>query len=606
VTPEVFLGKTVVDGKVQFWSVSSLEKGDTSREGCLRKWHFRYVIGIKEPEKPWLKAGDVFHKEAEDYLRTGNRAACSPLLLSGLHLMPTPGPDLLLEYPLPLERIGGSVVTIDGKPRIVGGKLVGKFNIVGIPVTGKIDCVESRGTYLNEEGELCDDAPNTIGVNDWKTGSDDRYHKTKHQLPESLQMIGYGAFVGGAANADFVRLTHVFFNKKKREARRSTIAVPREQIEERFTRLDRVARALVQVACESDPLKVDANTNVCSAYGGCPYRGECPASRDKTLIDMFGPGAGRDRKELTMSLDLIARLQQQSAAASPPSALATLTAPAAPAVPPGFAEAIRTLNSLPSGRPALAGAAAEAYAAMINQTWKTGQGYAGTGELGKYTSDSVEQIIAIAAEVAKSAPAAPAAPAPLPPDAPVSDPAKAAALVEGELPPGVVNPPPVEEKKKRGKKAAAPAPVLPVAASGNAATVAPVAAPAPTQAATMEFRYAPVSSAPVPVSGTEKPNSGLQVFVDCIVNQQLPSLDSMVDGCVAKLQELGGVADIRIAPNDNPLGFGKWKAALALAMKEEAAKLAPGAYVMSGYGEIRATAAEALSSVATLFVRGGR
>jgi hypothetical protein len=587
VTPEVFLGRTVVDGKVQFWSMSSLEKGDTDREGCLRKWHYRYVMGIKEPEKPWLKLGDEFHKEAENYLRSGNRAACSPLLLSGLHLMPTPGPDLLLEYPLPLMRTGEGVriVTIDGAQRLVGGKLVGAFNIAGIPVTGKMDCVDSRGTYITEEGEIRDDNLNSISVSDWKTGSDWRYHKTRHQLPDSLQMTGYAHYLAGASASDYVRLTHVFFNKKARDARRSTIPVPRGEIARRFQRIEKIAHTLTQVACETDPLKVDANTNVCSAYGGCPYRGECPASREKTLVDMFGPGMNRDRKELTMSLDLIARLQQQSA-------LATLTAPA-PTVPPGFAEAIRTLDNLPSGRPALSGDAAQAYAALKGVEWKKGAGFAGTGELGKYTSDSVEQIIAIAAEVAKQ-------PAPLPPDAPKSNPALAAVPVEGELPPGVVNPPPVEEKKKgKAKKAAAPAPTLPTAATGNAATVAPVVvipagAPVPTQ------------NLSAPITPYESVTGGLQVFVDCMVSQQLPSLDSMVDACVAKLQELSGVADIRIAPNDSPLGYGKWKAGLALAMKEEAAKLAPGSYVMSGYGEIRAAAAEALSSVATLFVRGGR
>ncbi|MFP2897305.1 hypothetical protein [Corallococcus sp. 4LFB] len=77
---------------------------------------------------------------------------------------------------------------------------------------------------------------------------------------------------------------------------------------------------------------------------------------------------------------------------------------------------------------------------------------------------------------------------------------------------------------------------------------------------------------------------------------------------VAKIEQECGVVDIRVAPNDSPLAYGKWKGVLAATIRAEPPE--PGTYAALGVAgsELMQVAVEALEPLCGTghFVRGVR
>ncbi|NTX51131.1 PD-(D/E)XK nuclease family protein [Myxococcus sp. CA039A] len=100
----------------------------------------------------------------------------------------------------------------------------------------------------------------------------------------------------------------------------------------------------------------------------------------------------------------------------------------------------------------------------------------------------------------------------------------------------------------------------------------------------------------------------LRLFVDCIPNMPAESLSEYVAKVAAQVSEAGGVADLRFAGAESTLGFGRWKGALSMAIRN--APPAPGAYAALGlaHSELLQLAVEALEPLCGPgdFVRGAR
>src|SRR5262245_58455358 len=90
-------GRSVAaDGTIRFLSVSALEMADMDDPaGCLRKWWYAFLQGIREGPSPAKDRGDKLHAEVARYLRTGNRNLSSQVLVGlGAGMIPRPGDDL--------------------------------------------------------------------------------------------------------------------------------------------------------------------------------------------------------------------------------------------------------------------------------------------------------------------------------------------------------------------------------------------------------------------------------------------------------------------------------------------------------------------------------
>jgi hypothetical protein len=73
-----------------------------------------------------------------------------------------------------------------------------------------------------------------------------------------------------------------------------------------------------------------------------------------------------------------------------------------------------------------------------------------------------------------------------------------------------------------------------------------------------------------------------------------------------KVAEAGGVDDVRFAGSDSPLGFGKWRGALAMAVRAELPR--PGVYLALGlaHSELMQVVVEAIEPSFDVVVRSIR
>lgn len=605
-----FLGHAVLDGRVRYFSVSSLEKAAPREAGCLRRWWYRYVGGRSAAEKGQHEAakklGDDLHAELARYLRTGERSL-SALAMRGLHFVPEPVrlvngvPDMYVERSL-------HVFGADGP--------VSPLTAAGVPVIGFVDCWHRRGVNKGSEdpGDLYD-PPGTIELIDWKRkgSATDRNGLSTllrpDQLAGTIQMAGYGVWAQRAARAELVRLSHGYFPAKNGLPRKVTRLHVVDDCARTWQYVEGVARSAVDAARETSAERVDANTRACDVYGGCPHREVCSARESTSLSNLFGETAGEDLKMgLIDQLNEAQPGQQVMAGSNAPThpVIAVPTAadlaaeearlraqqaplmaqiPAAPAPPPApvaqpmaihpIAALWGAIQSKGRGFPALAGEAAQAFAAACGIEL-SGQGYAGGGAIGKLTLWNAAQITQLARELGVDVDAVTAPPPPtvvvlqpttvhpmpgyalLPPDAPQSIPALASKPEAPPVPAAPAQPNPDGATRTRGRP------------RKNAST--PTGAQQTAAAATLPSSVAASQGAASVGAGTQSADADLpfEVFVDCSPNVVTRSLHDYVDRALASLaskycvdaQNRPTTQDVRCAPADGPLGFGRWKGAL--------------------------------------------
>lgn len=612
---EVDHGPTVVDGVVRRTSVSALQMADaSSSSGCLRKWWFDKVAGKREPSTKAQENGTTKHAEIEAYLRTGEGRP-SDQIIRNLHLAPAPGPDLLLEHPM-----------IPVMPDGTSGLHLAPLRVAGIPMAGFIDVLHDRRTNEGaDEDANALDPPGTLTVIDWKFPGSLNYALTGPQLIDTLQMSGYGKYVFNVAPAtEFVRLTHVYMPTKG-AGRKATALVRRDAVEKSWEHAEGVARSVIDAARETDPEKVPANRRACRAYNKqCMHAagGYCSAGVHNSLRDLVATKANvsailATEPEGLMGLNILDRIRQGNATPSP--AVAIPSAPAGPTAEEiaatkaaeitklqaeeAFARDARAFAALSDkviahgmGYPHLDGNAAELSEHAQNPASRQPSGALGASEV---TGPSlvIPDYATLAQLLAELDAAATAQPAPTPaPDV--------AAILSPETPatPTVI---PVST----------PAPTAP-AASLQTTIIAPVTPPATTaidEVTTPKRRgRPPKAAAPAQtvtidttgVSGTiglhveREPDSRVILIVDATVEGvDVTSLHGLVDDACAQLCATFHAADVRCAPQDGPLGFAKWRGALASKVREAAEELTPGVYTIDTRGnEITEIAVGALAA----------
>lgn len=540
----VNFGKPVVDGKLRYLSPSAISSGDPSQDGgCERRYYYKYVLGKKEPSRKSQEIGEEGHKRIENYLRTGKKALLRTEL-AGLEFIPDPKiGTLLIEHP------------------ITAGLDTSLVKAAEIPLVGYMDCVvDAGGRHIRSDGEAGYDPKNSIEINDWKFTSDFRWAKDGPSLADTVQMLSYArwGFETFTDDIEWIRLSHVYFRTRgSPAAQKSTTLANRGAVEKRWSRVEERARVLLHVVQEIDVDNVDPNLKACDAYGGCPHRAYCNAGKEKNVFDIL--------QKAGENVSLLGKLNLPEPNAK--LSISSMIAAEAAQVHPGFAEAVKSIEASGKGFPMLTHEAAAEYAKLKKiPEHKPGSAYAGSGIIGGASLDTIDKVIEAAAELA--AYSASATPPIVPPETPKSDPALAALPVTGTLPAGVLQPPVAqvtEEKSKRGRKK--------------------------KEVTTEQSEQVGV------------PDFGLVLFVNCVPSIPFVSLDTYVDTLCATLATQADLPDIRCAQGDSPLGFGKWKGAIAAIAKKTPPPA--GTYAIDARGrEIAEVVADALRPACTLFVRG--
>ncbi|QSQ10769.1 PD-(D/E)XK nuclease family protein [Myxococcus landrumensis] len=251
---------SVIAGVIQRLSVSQLKK----HKLCPRAWFFRKVRRLPEPTIGAQNIGTEGHAQLEHYLSTG-QDVLGPFAKSGAHLLPVPGPELLVEQKL------------DGDAPLTAG---------GIPFTGSVDLVNPR--QLATDGVL--------RITDHKfTSCIEELAATAEQLADAdtepgLQMVGYGAWALGQAERfpglRTLELEHIYYQTRGQRLAASVVAsVPVEHIEREWrTKVEPQVEAMKQHAQAARADDVPANYGpACTKYGGCPFMAKCLTGESKTM-----------------------------------------------------------------------------------------------------------------------------------------------------------------------------------------------------------------------------------------------------------------------------------------------------------------------------------
>lgn len=290
------LGSPVVDGVTRYFSVSGLEKGDPRSKGCWQRYYRRRVLHQQEPttdkkEAQKKKGDELVHKPIEQYLLTGQNVL-SPIVLKAMNLVPKPGPGLLLEQPLHSVAPDGTINSV--------------LHAAGIPFVGYIDMLNLRGDTVDEYGDP--DPPDTIEVNDWKLKGNAKDRNGNSILPHpaelirTIQMLGYGEAARLAfPNTKNVRISHTCFIEKGDESKRITRLHVVDEFREGWKYVEGIARTAIEIVREPDLTRVPYNQNACEAYGGCPWREQCPGYQKTSLDNMWNKVAS-DFKDSDMGL----------------------------------------------------------------------------------------------------------------------------------------------------------------------------------------------------------------------------------------------------------------------------------------------------------------
>lgn len=218
------------------------------------------------------------HAEIAQYLRTGVKNLSS-LTMTGFHLIPPPGQDLLVEHDIVPDMPDGS-----------SGLAHAKLRAAGIPLVGAIDLVHAREeNYGVSDITETRDPYGTLKVVDWKFVGKLDYAKAPHELVETLQMAGYAKWAFETwPQIERVRLNHGYFPQKG-SPRLVTSLVDRGQVEKTWNRAEVIAGSIRDAARETNPDKVDANTRACRAYGRpCPAIAVCKAAAHDSLAEYVG------------------------------------------------------------------------------------------------------------------------------------------------------------------------------------------------------------------------------------------------------------------------------------------------------------------------------
>lgn len=301
---------------------------------CLRKWGFRILDGIPEPQTPAQAQGIAGHAKIEAYLKTGAHPGddkIGKLIQKAMRpgILPIPGPGLLIEHNFTM-------------PLSSGAEFIGFIDLLVPP-----------------------DLEGYAGVKDHKFTSSAYWAMTVPDLRDDPQGVSYSkyAIVHWPA-AKGVDNTWIYYDHKAGNVLPIMLRRERADVEASWRVLEAEANKLVQIRrlpnARAQDLPGDETLEACRDFKGCPYVDRCDIgkrSRPGTFSGKtFTRGANfssttnssssdvnnrKGEKQMAKTLqqqldELLAKKKGQApatapATATPVQATAPATAPASPA-----------------------------------------------------------------------------------------------------------------------------------------------------------------------------------------------------------------------------------------------------------------------------------
>lgn len=577
--------RAVIEGQLVYTSVSAMQKADNDHGGCLRQWYFKYVQRLPDspPGKGQLR-GIQGHGRIEKYLRHSINVLDERERLGIVRgLIPTPGPDLLVE-----EHFGTPTPLL----------------AQGVPMVGYIDLINPR--FLSE---------GVLDITDWKfKASIEKYGASADDLVDptseaGIQMIGYGAWAHAAQGRfplpfDRVRLRHATFQTQgAQDVAQVEKTVTLQSLPDSWEIVTRrIIPPMREAAKQTEFLKVPDNRDSTFGCNRCAYKATCLDSMSR-IVQGFKNARQKDASKNDVVNQEAAQMGMLSKMKST-QAENTVSATAAPAASAPTPDPIPKQSTSPVAKKMvivpegglLASEAVQGKHYTVNgvpAVFLTSVGYASGARKASFAPESGAMPILIDHDTVIMDGSVPLV---VPTDAPKSDPALAAKLpaapVQGDA---VVTPAAAEEKAKRTRATKAEMEARRAAESATAEPTAGADAIKAQQGTQLNLNSA--------IPNLYRAEGGYSLyFAGTPMGVEIKTLHGYVaelDAGMREAKQIKGVTDIRaIATQD--LGFGKWKGVLA----EIAAQCPPppGHYVVTAGDERIECVAQALIPSAAFVV----
>lgn len=250
---------------IHFSSVSQVQ----SFELCARRWWFDKVAGKPQPTSPRQAIGIDGHAQVEAYLMTGVAGNLGRLARAGMHFLPDPR-------------------TVETELAIHEGDDNAALTAAGVIFRGYVDVLNTGATWRDDDGAVkpLEDA---VEIIDWKFLGDLKWAKTPAQLVESTQMVGYAEWVRRNYDVTSVRVSHGSFQTQGAAAARKTSAVIMvETVRESWQKIEETVARMKIAARAPRADDVAPTYSACGAYGGCHYREICPRTPGAAIKQLFG------------------------------------------------------------------------------------------------------------------------------------------------------------------------------------------------------------------------------------------------------------------------------------------------------------------------------
>jgi hypothetical protein len=226
--------------------------------GCQRKWAFRHILNLAEPEQTFQVLGKEVHRHNEDYLKRGvippRDTKAGEIAHVGLDRLPQPSPHHRVEEHLYIDR--------------------------------------KDGFLMHGFADLIDTA--TCTVHDFKTTSSFQWTLSAEELATDPQALIYGMWLHDHTQTTSIRLHWMYYKTRAPYSLRSvTTELSAGQLEDHYAQHvlapARMMREIRQVAdpITFDPNELPGNAAGCNAYGGCPYRSQCNLHVTETFGMLF-------------------------------------------------------------------------------------------------------------------------------------------------------------------------------------------------------------------------------------------------------------------------------------------------------------------------------
>lgn len=244
------MGSSVESGVVKQLSPSMINAFDAGTSfGCERRWWFKYVKGLSEPQKGNQELGEKLHALIEERLKTGVDPTVEHeavgLYLAGKHIIEQVAARPILGVELPVTG----------------------FAVDGIRCVGFVDVVTQDG------------------IIDWKTTSDiRRYGKTAEDLAVDTQMLLYAQAMHG--DKESVKLAHGQFQTRgSKRADFVEVEVSREHVASHIEKvIIPLVRRMKEAATVEDVSTLPRNDKACF---NCAFASHCPSSEGNSIMSFF-------------------------------------------------------------------------------------------------------------------------------------------------------------------------------------------------------------------------------------------------------------------------------------------------------------------------------